>query len=98
MCGIVCFYGRSDGVNRVLNALDLLAYRAPDSSGIGVVGVDGQFSIRRAVGTSEQLRAKLLDRLRGEITGGVEERMTFLDAQVSAYDGKIRLRIDDWQH
>ena len=61
MCGIVCFYGRSEGVNRVLNALDLLAYRAPDSSGIAVIGEDGQFSVRRAVGTSEQLRAELAE-------------------------------------
>ena len=59
MCGIVCYYGRSKGVNHVLDALDLLAYRAPDSSGIAVIGEDGRFSIRRAVGTSEQLRAKL---------------------------------------
>ena len=61
MCGIVCYYGRSKGVDHVLDALDLLAYRAPDSSGIAVIGEDGRFSIRRAVGTSQQLREKLAE-------------------------------------
>lgn len=61
MCGIVCYYGRSKGVIHVLDALDLLAYRAPDSSGIAVIDEDGQFSIRRVVGTSEQLRARLAE-------------------------------------
>ncbi|UCG24664.1 MAG: hypothetical protein JSW55_01285 [Chloroflexota bacterium] len=59
MCGIVCFYGRSGGVTRVLDALELLAYRAPDSSGIAIIGADGRFALRRVVGTGEELREKL---------------------------------------
>ena len=40
MCGIVSYFGPNDGVDRVLNALELLAYRAPDSSGLAVMGGD----------------------------------------------------------
>lgn len=61
MCGIVCFYGQSGGVSHVLDALELLAYRAPDSSGIAVIGEDGHFALRRVVGTGEQLREKIAD-------------------------------------
>lgn len=61
MCGIVCFYGQAGGVTHVLDALELLAYRAPDSSGIAVIGEDGHFALRRAVGTGEQLREKIAD-------------------------------------
>jgi glutamine phosphoribosylpyrophosphate amidotransferase len=59
MCGIVAYYGRSHGINKVLNALELLAYRAPDSSGLAVIDAAGKFAIRRAVGTAKQLREKL---------------------------------------
>ena len=37
MCGIVSYFGPHDGVERVLNALELLTYRAPDSSGLAVL-------------------------------------------------------------
>ncbi|HSG15003.1 MAG TPA: hypothetical protein VLE70_01615, partial [Anaerolineae bacterium] len=59
MCGIVCFYGHSGGVTRVLDALELLAYRAPDSSGIAIIGEDGRFALRRVVGTGERLRRRI---------------------------------------
>ncbi len=61
MCGIVCFYGQSNGINHVLDALELLSYRAPDSSGIAVLGEDGCFALRRAVGTSAQLQEKIAE-------------------------------------
>jgi glucosamine 6-phosphate synthetase-like amidotransferase/phosphosugar isomerase protein len=59
MCGIVSYFGPNDGVKRVLNALELLAYRAPDSSGLAVVAADGEFAVRRAVGTAAQLKAAI---------------------------------------
>ncbi len=59
MCGIVCYVGAGDGITHVLNALDLLAYRAPDSSGLAVLDSTGDLAVRRAVGTSKQLQEKL---------------------------------------
>jgi glucosamine 6-phosphate synthetase-like amidotransferase/phosphosugar isomerase protein len=65
MCGIVTYLGPNDGVRRVLDALTLLTYRAPDASGIAVLNdsdddVDGRFAIRRVVGDSQQLQAELV--------------------------------------
>ena len=61
MCGIVCFFGQVDGLGHVLAALRLLEYRAPDSAGVAALtGVDGRLAIRRSVGASQQLLAKLL--------------------------------------
>ena len=59
MCGIVCYLGAGDGITHVINALDLLAYRAPDSSGLAVLDAAGQIAVRRAVGTARQLQDKL---------------------------------------
>jgi glucosamine 6-phosphate synthetase-like amidotransferase/phosphosugar isomerase protein len=59
MCGIVCTFGRPDGVGRVLNALSLLSYRAPDSTGLAVLDQDGAFAVRRCVGDSDALRQVL---------------------------------------
>jgi len=73
MCGIVCFYGRSDGVTHVLDALELLAYRAPDSSGIAVIGEDRHFVLRRVVGTGDQLREKIAKQPLPTILAGDEQ-------------------------
>jgi glucosamine 6-phosphate synthetase-like amidotransferase/phosphosugar isomerase protein len=59
MCGNVSYFGLSGGVARVLDALQLLAYRAPDSSGLAVIDHQGRFAVRRAVGDSRSLRAKI---------------------------------------
>ncbi|MEJ2750211.1 MAG: glutamine--fructose-6-phosphate aminotransferase, partial [Anaerolineae bacterium] len=56
MCGIVSYFGPNDGVERVLNALELLTYRAPDSSGLAVLAADGSLAVRRAVGTAVHLK------------------------------------------
>ncbi len=56
MCGIVSYFGPNDGVECVLNALELLTYRAPDSSGLAVLAADGELAIRRAVGTAVHLK------------------------------------------
>ena len=59
MCGNVAYWGFSNGITKILNALALLAYRAPDSSGLAVVGSDGAFVVRRCGGDSQQLQALL---------------------------------------
>jgi glucosamine 6-phosphate synthetase-like amidotransferase/phosphosugar isomerase protein len=59
MCGIVSYFGPRDGVEKVLNALELLTYRAPDSSGIAVLSDSGEFAVRRAVGTAVQLKSAI---------------------------------------
>jgi len=56
MCGIVCFFGQAEGVKRVIEALHLLEYRAPDSAGVAALtGVEGQLTTRRSVGVTRQL-------------------------------------------
>ncbi len=56
MCGIVSFFGQIEGVQRVLEALRLLEYRAPDSAGVAVLaGHQGELTVRRSVGFTEEL-------------------------------------------
>lgn len=55
MCGIVSFWGQGDAVNRVLEALRLLQYRAPDSAGIALLQAGGDFVLRRSVGGPQNL-------------------------------------------
>jgi hypothetical protein len=56
MCGIVCFFGQSHGIQRVVEALQLLEYRAPDSAGVGgLCGPQGELAIRRGVGFTYNL-------------------------------------------
>ena len=69
MCGIVSYFGPHDGVERVLNALELLTYRAPDSSGLAVLAADGQRGA--ALARYTQL-ADLLDRRDAEVLSGLE--------------------------
>ncbi|MFW6069639.1 MAG: SIS domain-containing protein [bacterium] len=59
MCGIVTFWGQSEGLARVLEALYLLQYRAPDSAGVALLGADGAFEVRRSVGRPERLIRRL---------------------------------------
>jgi glucosamine 6-phosphate synthetase-like amidotransferase/phosphosugar isomerase protein len=59
MCGIVSYFGPNDGVERVLNALELLTYRAPDSSGLAALAADGELAVRRAVGTAVRLKSAI---------------------------------------
>ncbi|MGB7873969.1 MAG: hypothetical protein WBL25_06265 [Anaerolineales bacterium] len=59
MCGIICYFGQTQGVNRILDALQLLEYRAPDSSGIAVIDEYGNYSVRRSVGTVRRLIQKI---------------------------------------
>ena len=55
MCGIVCYYGHFEGITHVLEALTLLEYRAPDSTGLSVIDDHGHFSLSRSVGTAQDL-------------------------------------------
>ena len=59
MCGIICYFGQTQGVIHILEALRLLEYRAPDSSGLAVITEEGTFSVRRSVGTARQLIAEM---------------------------------------
>lgn len=59
MCGIVCFFGYADGIGRVLEALHLLEYRAPDSSGLATIDEVGRLALRRCVGSPRRLVAKM---------------------------------------
>jgi glucosamine 6-phosphate synthetase-like amidotransferase/phosphosugar isomerase protein len=56
MCGIVCFFGQAYGVKRVIEALQLLEYRAPDSAGTGgLCGPAGELEVRRGEGFTRNL-------------------------------------------
>ncbi len=63
MCGIVSFFGRVDGPIKVMEALSLLEYRAPDSSGVAaLVGGMGDLAVRRQVGSARDLVRTLATR------------------------------------
>lgn len=62
MCGIVTFWGRYEGLSHVLEALHLLQYRAPDSSGVAAIRADGSFAVRRSVGGPGRLIQRLANR------------------------------------
>jgi glucosamine 6-phosphate synthetase-like amidotransferase/phosphosugar isomerase protein len=62
MCGIICYFGQTQGVIHILEALRLLEYRAPDSSGLAVITEEGICSVRRSVGTARQLIAEMASR------------------------------------
>lgn len=59
MCGIVCFFGQTEGLTRVLEALHLLEYRAPDSSGLVAINEQGELAVRRSVGPPRKLVAAM---------------------------------------
>ena len=59
MCGIICYFGQTQGVNRILDALQLLEYKAPDSSGIAIIDEFGNYSVRRSAGNARQLVEKI---------------------------------------
>lgn len=63
MCGVVCFFGQAEGITRVLEALHLLEYRAPDSAGVAALsGPLGRMAVRRSAGPTRQLMAKMAAR------------------------------------
>jgi glucosamine 6-phosphate synthetase-like amidotransferase/phosphosugar isomerase protein len=59
MCGIVSYFGQFDGTLKVLEALQLLEYRAPDSVGLAVIDERGQMAVRREVGSPRRLIPRL---------------------------------------
>lgn len=53
MCGIVAYFGRAgNNLTRILTAMSAIIYRAPDSTGLGLFGDDGEtFRVRKAIGS-----------------------------------------------
>lgn len=62
MCGIVVYYGNAQNrLTRILTGMWAIIYRAPDSTGIGLVGSDLEpLKIRRALGSVENLIDRLM--------------------------------------
>jgi len=76
MCGIVCYFGQAEGITRVLEALYLLQYRAPDSAGLATLtGPYGDMTVRRSVGTPRQLVARTVAAPLFQVSGG-NDRLT----------------------
>lgn len=88
MCGIVCFLGHGDGVTRVLEALHLLEYRAPDSAGLAALaGPGGEMAVRRGVGPAKALvTAMAADPLYRSEPGGARRAADVLARQGLGYD------------
>lgn len=63
MCGIVVYYGDAENrISRLLNGMWAIVYRAPDSTGIGLIGSDLEtLKIRRELGSFEPLIDRLID-------------------------------------
>jgi len=62
MCGIVVYYGNAQNrLTRILTGMWAIIYRAPDSTGIGLIGSDLEpLKIRRELGSVENLIDRLL--------------------------------------
>lgn len=62
MCGIVVYYGDAQNrLTRVLTGMWAIIYRAPDSTGIGLIGSDLEpLKIRRELGSVENLIDRLM--------------------------------------
>ncbi|MCK5542363.1 MAG: SIS domain-containing protein, partial [Desulfobacterales bacterium] len=62
MCGIVVYYGDAENrLNRVLTGMWAIIYRAPDSTGIGLIGNDLEpLKIRRELGSVDNLIDRLM--------------------------------------
>ncbi|MCK5164829.1 MAG: SIS domain-containing protein [Desulfobacula sp.] len=62
MCGIVVYYGDAENrLNRVLTGMWAIVYRAPDSTGIGLIGSDLEtLKIRRELGSVDNLIDRLM--------------------------------------
>ncbi|MDA3917025.1 MAG: SIS domain-containing protein [Deltaproteobacteria bacterium] len=63
MCGIVVYYGDAENrLTRVLSGMWAIIYRAPDSTGIGLIGSDLEtLKIRRHLGSVENLIDGLME-------------------------------------
>jgi glucosamine 6-phosphate synthetase-like amidotransferase/phosphosugar isomerase protein len=57
MCGIVAYFGGAgNNLTRVLSGMSAIAYRAPDSTGVGVFGDDGEpIRTRKSLGSVTSL-------------------------------------------
>jgi glucosamine 6-phosphate synthetase-like amidotransferase/phosphosugar isomerase protein len=62
MCGIVVYYGNAQNrLTRILTGMWAIIYRAPDSTGIGLIGSDLEpLKIRRELGSVENLIDRLM--------------------------------------
>ncbi|HIJ56427.1 MAG TPA: SIS domain-containing protein [Deltaproteobacteria bacterium] len=62
MCGIVGYFGGAgNNLTRVHTAMSAMAYRAPDSTGVGIFGDDDEaIRVRRSVGSVTRLIERLL--------------------------------------
>ncbi|MCP4020488.1 MAG: SIS domain-containing protein, partial [Desulfobacteraceae bacterium] len=63
MCGIVVYYGEAENrVARVVSGMWAIVYRAPDSTGIGLIGSDLEpLKIRRELGSVSNLIDRLIE-------------------------------------
>ena len=59
MCGIIAIAGTAPVTDRLVSGLKRLEYRGYDSSGVAVLGADGQLAIRRTPGRIGALEAVL---------------------------------------
>lgn len=63
MCGIIVYYGDAENrLTRVFTGMWAIIYRAPDSTGIGLIGSDLEpLKIRRELGTVDNLIDRLIE-------------------------------------
>ncbi len=63
MCGIIVYYGEAENrISRLLNGMWAIVYRAPDSTGLGLIGSDLEtMKIRRELGSFDPLMDRLID-------------------------------------
>ncbi|MEU0517972.1 glutamine--fructose-6-phosphate transaminase (isomerizing) [Streptosporangium sp. NPDC006007] len=71
MCGIVGYVGQRQAVEVVVEGLGRLEYRGYDSSGIALVGTDGQLTVEKRAGKLVNLRSVLTERPAAPATVGI---------------------------
>lgn len=71
MCGIVGYVGQRQAVEVVVEGLGRLEYRGYDSSGIALVGTDGQLTVEKRAGKLVNLRSVLTERPVAPATVGI---------------------------
>ena len=94
MCGIVGYFGGAgNNLTRVLTAMSAMAYRAPDSTGVGIFGDENEsIRIRRAVGPVSRLIERLLTD--GLYPNAMDSVLTVLTSEPEAINlGQYQSRI-----
>ncbi len=96
MCGIVCFFGRAENsLTRILTGMSAIIYRAPDSTGVGMLGDDRSPMVAvKALGALPRLVDVLVEQeFRSNPAGEILRRLFPRELETAATFAEWRRRI-----